>query len=266
MIATLFMGRINLQAMPNAQEDYTDIDPAIAAMINTMIDQIAVPKNIADYACDKNWEKVKELAVKPSINVNAITNNSWTALMKAARHNNLEIVQFLLNNGADVNAKSNYGWTALILATIYNNLEIVQLLLNKGADVSAKNKDGRTALILASTEGHLDIIQLLVSHGADLTIKDNQGFTALMHAQNYAEKYNYDKIKKHLTLFKYWDVIIFLRYGATAYNALKWGSIITTELTITRIWKPPFFLWLPAAFLAALSLGRINKKNIIYSH
>ncbi len=45
----------------------------------------------------------------------------------------LEIVQILLDKGAEVNVKNNNGDTALTLATKNNNQEVVNLLLNRGA-------------------------------------------------------------------------------------------------------------------------------------
>jgi ankyrin repeat protein len=53
--------------------------------------------------------------------------------MKAARNGNKNIVQLLINKGADVNAKSKNGNTALTQALIENHIDIEQLLLNKGA-------------------------------------------------------------------------------------------------------------------------------------
>jgi ankyrin repeat protein len=50
--------------------------------------------------------------------------------------------------------------------------EIVQLLLEKGADVNAKNKYGRTALIYATERGYTEIVQLLLEKGADVNAKD----------------------------------------------------------------------------------------------
>jgi ankyrin repeat protein len=44
--------------------------------------------------------------------------------------------------------------------------EIVQALLNKGADVNAKANNGVTALMLASQNGHQEVKELLIKAGA----------------------------------------------------------------------------------------------------
>ena len=44
--------------------------------------------------------------------------------------------------------------------------EVVELLLEKGADVNAKTTDGVTAAAAAKWKGHTDIVQLLKKAGA----------------------------------------------------------------------------------------------------
>ncbi|MFQ5687393.1 MAG: ankyrin repeat domain-containing protein [Candidatus Scalindua sp.] len=49
-----------------------------------------------------------------------------------------------------MNAKNRRHSTALIIATRRGRLDMVEALINAGADVSVKNKDGYTALKIAS--------------------------------------------------------------------------------------------------------------------
>ena len=48
----------------------------------------------------------------------------------------MDIVRKVLHSGVDVNAKDNIGETALIHATKNGQVEIVEKLLNMGADVN----------------------------------------------------------------------------------------------------------------------------------
>ena len=61
--------------------------------------------------------------------------------MLAARNSSTpEIVQLLIEKGAEVNARDTDGWTPLMLAAMNSSTpEIVQLLLEKGAEVNARN-------------------------------------------------------------------------------------------------------------------------------
>ena len=48
-----------------------------------------------------------------------------------------------------------------MLASHEGRIEVVQLLLEKGADVNVKEKTGKTALSMASSKGHENVVKLL---------------------------------------------------------------------------------------------------------
>ena len=73
-------------------------------------------------------------------------------MWNSIRGDDLEIVKYLLENGADINAKDNYGTTALMKASSNGQLEIVQFLIENGADINIKNNEGKTALDVAATK------------------------------------------------------------------------------------------------------------------
>jgi ankyrin repeat protein len=57
---------------------------------------------------------------------------------------NIEAVKQHLAAGADVNAKEGVGATPLPAAAFEGHKEIVELLIEKGADVNTKGSEGRT--------------------------------------------------------------------------------------------------------------------------
>jgi ankyrin repeat protein len=77
-------------------------------------------------------------------------------------------VKFLLGRSADVNAGNVIGFTPLMAAcdTDASSVEVVQLLLDAGADVNARTSDGRTALSLAQRRNNKTILDLLLKAGA----------------------------------------------------------------------------------------------------
>ena len=85
---------------------------------------------------------------------------SWTPLYAAAFCGKTQIVQMLLEAGADVHAATNKGQTPLFAAAQKGHAEIVKSLLQAGADVHRATDDGRTPLSVA-TERHAKICQML---------------------------------------------------------------------------------------------------------
>lgn len=95
---------------------------------------------------------------------------------------NNDIIDLLLENGAEVNCSDYYGTTPLMNACTNDlDLSIVEILLNKGACVDESYSWGRTALICACESGaDISIVELLVNHEADVNIKNEDGNTAIM--------------------------------------------------------------------------------------
>jgi len=87
-------------------------------------------------------------------------------LINAAHCGRKDVVELLLNNGADVNAKSNDGWSALTYAARNGRKDVVELLLNAGTDINAKDNYGWSALMYAVAYGHKDVVELLKRYGA----------------------------------------------------------------------------------------------------
>src|SRR4051812_39157500 len=78
-----------------------------------------------------------------------------TRLSEAAMRNNRGAVRTLLAQKVDVNAAQGDGNTALHWAAYHGDAEMVQMLLQAGADVKAKTRIGEmTPLLLASQIGN----------------------------------------------------------------------------------------------------------------
>ena len=78
---------------------------------------------------------------------------------------NLEIVKYLVAEGASVQAKDDEGLQPLHYASRWGNLEIVKYLVGKGASLQAKDMDGLQPLHIAIEKGNLDIVKSLISTG-----------------------------------------------------------------------------------------------------
>lgn len=94
----------------------------------------------------------------------------------------LDVVQFLLDEGADVNTTNENGATALTVAARYGHEPVVQLLLEHKADINWGDELGRTALHAAVGSESVAITRLLLQHNADPDVFDAYGNTALHSA------------------------------------------------------------------------------------
>ena len=119
-----------------------------------------------------------------------------TPLIAAIFANNYDIVELLINNGANVNDDIQYDLTRsitpLLAAVNTSNNEkekgeenyrvscdIVQLLIDRGAKVSQFNKDGANPIEIAIHGSNIEIIDLLFNAGVKINDKNGDGNTPL---------------------------------------------------------------------------------------
>lgn len=91
--------------------------------------------NLIKFSEDGNFKEVQaSLESLPiEINVNAQDDNGLTPLMCATRNGHLNVVQYLIKEGANPNIKNNEGKTALDLAEENRHEEVAEFLRRAGA-------------------------------------------------------------------------------------------------------------------------------------
>ena len=104
------------------------------------------------------------------------------ALQTAAYNDNIDLIQLLLDRGADVNAQGGQYGNALQAAAFCGNIEIIQLLLARGADIHAQGGQYGNALQAATYRGRMGVIQLLLESGANVNMEGGMFGTVLQAA------------------------------------------------------------------------------------
>ena len=109
--------------------------------------------------------------------------------------NMISIIRSLLQQEVNVDAISEKGDTALYRACVSEQLQVVQILLEAGADVNLTSK-GFYPVMAACDAGNIDLINLLVKAGADATCRKSNNETCLHAIVNaYSSAVNLQKLK-----------------------------------------------------------------------
>lgn len=123
-----------------------------------------VPKLIE--AAEKgNLEELRSALDSPETNINDVDKHGATALMYAVRRGRKDIVELLIDKGADPHIITWGDKTALREAVKGGHKEIIKLLLATNSEF--KKRSMGCALIEAAEKGHKDIVELLINQGAD---------------------------------------------------------------------------------------------------
>lgn len=107
-----------------------------------------------------------------------------TFLMETCRFQNTEIVDMLIERGAEVNTSGGGLWTPLHYACdgLRDMPEIVQALLRYGAELEPKDHHDRTPLHLACKRGSVQVALTLLKAGANANEADLDGRTPVHYA------------------------------------------------------------------------------------
>ncbi|KAL8809938.1 MAG: hypothetical protein Q9200_002993 [Gallowayella weberi] len=104
------------------------------------------------------------------------------SLHMAASNGDVERVNRVLQGKAksfiDVNAADEEGRAPITYASCFGHEDVVQALIQAGADVDKKDKNQWTALMWAMTNRHKNIAKMLLDSGASSTVKSSSGRTA----------------------------------------------------------------------------------------
>lgn len=108
-------------------------------------------------------KEVVEYLLDKGANINAIGLENTTLLMHMVKENRYDSVRYLVEHGADTNLTVN-GLTALTEAVNLNRMNMVKYLIKNGADVHAGERNGFNILFNAAASGSVKMLKLCMEH------------------------------------------------------------------------------------------------------
>ena len=132
-------------------------------------------------------------------NPDAIDPRGRPVLALAGTRGHLDIVELLLENGADVDLREGSPGRSILQLVIDDasepSLAVLGALLDAGADVDARDERGESALASAAFMNRYDAAAFLLERGADAAGENNDGVTP----RRWAERNGNERIVELLS-------------------------------------------------------------------
>ena len=131
---------------------------------------------------------LKESAKHKSANINYIGEHEQTALFEAIYRDNIVMINFLLDNGANTDG-------AFIRAVCHRNPDIIKLLYQRNVNIEQTTKNGSTGLMISEDP---NTIKLLCELGANINATNINGHSVLSNTCIHAHVTNNTEILEYL--------------------------------------------------------------------
>ena len=135
-------------------------------------------------AIDQGYERVFRFLIRSGASPHLSDEDGVTPLFLLSHKGYLRDVKFLVrhhNVDLDVQTKEDR-FTALMAAVDNEDIRLVRFLVDSGANRDLKDKWGVTALMRAVAKGNKRLVSILVDAGADIMKRDENKFSALEYA------------------------------------------------------------------------------------
>jgi ankyrin repeat protein len=136
---------------------------------------------IADdiHRCIRNAEDEAAKTLIASTGIDVLDGEACTPLIWASFHHRLDLLKWLIDQGANVNHQDRHGYCSLHYVAQEKLSDIAEILLRACADTELRDVYGNTPLWTATfnARGDLSMVRLLVDYGASFENKNNAGKT-----------------------------------------------------------------------------------------
>lgn len=112
-----------------------------------------------------------QILVNAGANVNQQQANGEFALAIAANRGDAQIVEYLLQNGANPNLRTG----SMVALSFASTAEVVNILLRYGADPNMPDSDGDAPIVEQVCSGRWDVVEALIKGGTNLRTRNYSG-------------------------------------------------------------------------------------------
>lgn len=147
------------------------------------VDDMAMDVSALEMAYATGKVSVLKMLVKAGANVDRLDQFGNTITSLAIDHQNIEVVEFMIENGATTELLVGHHKETYLIRAVRNGMtDMVKKLLDLGVNIEAVDSAQITPLMRACNVGNVEIVDMLLSAGASCYGKDKSGYDPLDHA------------------------------------------------------------------------------------
>ena len=160
---------------------------------------------------------------------------SQMEFIEAIKSGNRAAVAEMIEAGAEINQQDKQGWTPLNWAAGSGQLEIVELLLERGADPLAVGRDLRTPQMIALAAGHAEVVKRLRQAEANANGGENGS-----SERKYCTAYHVSDLRRYPSWTETQQLpdedVVFLHQDYTVTKSIWVGEDVIFD-NVTEQWK-----------------------------
>lgn len=129
------------------------------------------------YACEQGRVDVINALIDRGADINQTNNEDETPGHSAISKNQVEAAKILINNNADLEATNMFGEKFIHLALARKQTEIMDLLIAKNVDLEAKDRYLNTPILIAAKTDDYKNCLKLAEKGVNLNVRGTDGYS-----------------------------------------------------------------------------------------
>lgn len=133
-------------------------------------------------ASERGRNDIVQFLIEKGADITFANDEGDCAFTRAAVNNHFNVLKTLFAAGLDVNTTFSDGTPVICRAAKDGMQKLIDFLISNGVSMESVDKDNSTPLMLAASSGHEDIVLDLISRGADMYHANKYNYTALVWA------------------------------------------------------------------------------------